>query len=327
MYNFVKTRFDMFTETKIGLNYSDVYLIPNYSTVRTRQNCHTAIKLGNHVFDLPVIPANMKTIVDVDTCKFLARHGMFYIMHRFNVNVVDFCKEMISNKLYTSISVGVSKESRSDLTRLYTWNITPDYITLDIAHAHSINALEMIDYIKKIFPKSFLIAGNVATAEGVKFLTKCGANAVKVGISNGAACTTKDATGFIIPQFTSVLEASRKASVPIIADGGIRTIGDISKALVAGASMVMAGSLFAGYDENPNFTKTDDGKCVYFGSASEENKGEHSYVEGKQLLIDPKGSMVNLLDDISAGLKSAISYAGGRNLKAFNNVKWGIIHK
>jgi GMP reductase len=317
----------MLNENKIGLNYSDVYLIPNYGIAKTRQDCYTAIKLGNHVFGIPVIPANMKSIVDISTCKFLARKGIFYIMHRFDVDVVDFCNEMRNNKLYTSISVGVSKKSRTDLTRLYTWNIIPDYITLDIAHAHSINAAEMITFIKRIFPKSFLIAGNVATSEGVKFLAKCGANAVKVGISNGAACTTKDATGFIVPQFTSVLDASRKAPVPIIADGGIKTIGDISKALVAGASMIMAGGLFAGYDENPKFTKTKDGKCVYFGSASEENKGEHSYVEGKQLIVEPRGSMSVLLDDIGAGLRSAISYAGGKNLKAFNNVKWGVVHK
>lgn len=311
-----------------GYDYSDIYLIPRHGVVESRKDTSTKVKFGQRTFDLPVVPANMKTIVDYDTCKFLAQNNLFYIMHRFDVDIVNFCQRTIFDNMYSSISVGVGKESRDDLTKLYNKGLVPDYITIDIAHGDSVMSLKMIEIIKNLFPNTFLIVGNVATAKGVRTLEKAGADATKVGIGQGLVCTTKDATGFTVPQFTAVVNACQEAKKPVIADGGIRCIGDISKAIVGGASMIMAGSLFSGFNENPQLSRQNDGKFLYYGSASAENKGNSTFVEGRVTTIEPKGSMSSLISSLKDGISSAISYSGGKTLEDMRNyTKYGVFHK
>ena len=311
-----------------GYDYSDIYLIPRHGVVESRKDTDTKVKFGPRTFDLPVVPANMKTIVDYDTCKFLAQNNLFYIMHRFDVDILDFCKKMISLGLYTSISIGVNKESRDDLIKLYRNNIKPDYITIDIAHGDSVMSLRMIEIVKTLFPSTFLIAGNVATASGVQTLEKAGADATKVGIGQGLVCETKNVSGFTVPQFTAVVNTCEGAKKPVIADGGIRCIGDISKAIVGGASMIMAGSLFSGFNENPQLSRQNDGKFLYYGSASAENKGNSTFVEGRVTTIEPKGSMSSLISSLKDGISSAISYSGGKTLEDMRNyTKYGVFHK
>lgn len=694
-----------------GYDYSDIYLIPRHGVVESRKDTDTKVKFGPRTFDLPVVPANMKTIVDFNTCKFLANNNLFYIMHRFDVDIVEFCKSALYYDMYVSISVGVGKESRDDLTRLYNFGMVPDYITIDIAHGDSVMSLKMIEMIKALFPSSFLIVGNVATAKGVRTLEKAGADATKVGIGQGcfaagtrillangtykniedinlhdevisgtgnptkvvgvrmsgikkvckyknnhfyddtictpdhkhyvfekpnltesslnsksnsyfmekyennygwkeirdvrndllllpskinfrmesdftfnlidysdsnkisnmgtifndinssyelgyvfgvflgdgnsrvtttdrfigdkqtyntitslafffglnekdianktkdnikkcfnvdaeivedltrnmtivrvnkaplarfftkefyfnsnkilqnkflvnnieyirgiidglidsdgtieedrktftntskylvelygilsymlygklpsytknkktigklvganinnvvdsytlkdnisnqqicgeyiinkisstedldimvqvydievecdthsfianntivhnSVCTTKDATGFTVPQFTAVVNACQEAKKPVIADGGIRCIGDISKAIVGGATLIMAGSLFSGFNENPQLSRQNDGKFLYYGSASAENKGNSTFVEGRVTTIEPKGSMSSLISSLKDGISSAISYSGGKTLEDMRNyTKYGVFHK
>ena len=157
----------------------------------------------------------------------------------------------------------------------------------------------MIKHIKKHLPDSFVIAGNVGTPEGVRELENAGADATKVGIGPGRVCITKIKTGFGTGgwQLAVLNICSKAARKPIIADGGLRTHGDIAKSIRFGASMVMIGSLFAAHEESPGETVELDGKRYkeYFGSASEFQKGEHKNVEGKKIFVEHKG----LLNDTS----------------------------
>ncbi|MBL4931871.1 GMP reductase [Clostridium paridis] len=311
-------------------DYEDIQLIPAKCIVNSRLECDTSVTLGKHTFRLPVVPANMQTIIDEKIALYLAENGYFYIMHRFNPEKrIDFIKDMKSRGLLTSISVGVKDEEYEFIKKLAADNLLPDYITIDIAHGHANSVISMIQHIKNFLPDSFLIAGNVGTPEAVRELEHAGADATKVGIGPGKVCITKIKTGFGTGgwQLAALRWCGKAASKPIIADGGIRTHGDIAKSIRFGASMVMIGSLFAGHEESPGETIEMDGKLYkeYFGSASEFQKGERKNVEGKKMFVEFKGSLKNTLIEMEQDLQSSISYAGGNNIEAIRTVDYVIV--
>ncbi|WP_129725984.1 GMP reductase [Ectobacillus funiculus] len=311
-------------------DYEDIQLIPAKSIVNSRSECDTSVTFGGRTFKLPVVPANMQTIIDEKVAIFLAENGYFYIMHRFEPNTrLSFVKEMQSRGLFASISVGVKEEEYRFVQQLADEQLSPEYITIDIAHGHSNAVIQMIQHIKKLLPDSFVIAGNVGTPEAVRELENAGADATKIGIGPGKACITKIKTGFGTGgwQLAALRWCAKAASKPIIADGGIRTHGDIAKSVRFGASMVMIGSLFAGHEESPGETIEKDGKIYkeYFGSASEFQKGERKNVEGKKLLVEHKGSLIDTLTEMEQDLQSSISYAGGNKLDAIRHVDYVIV--
>lgn len=187
----------------------------------------------------------------------------------------------------------------------------------------------MIKHIKQHIPESFVIAGNVGTPEGVRELENAGADATKVGIGPGRVCITKIKTGFGTGgwQLAAINACSKAARKPMIADGGIRTNGDIAKSIRFGASMVMVGSLFAAHEESPGETVELEGKLYkeYFGSASEFQKGERKNVEGKKMFVEHKGSLKDTLIEIEQDLQSSISYAGGKDLHSITKVDYVIV--
>ncbi len=311
-------------------DYEDIQLIPNKCIVNSRSECNTAVKLGERTFRMPIVPANMQTIIDEKIAEQLAVNGYFYIMHRFEENArIPFIKKMLNKKLYASISVGVKKEEYDFIEELAGLKIQPEYITIDIAHGHSDSVIQMIKHIKKHLPKSFVIAGNVGTPEAVRELENAGADATKLGIGPGKVCITKTKTGFGTGgwQLAALRWCSQAARKPIIADGGIRTHGDIAKSIRFGASMVMIGSLFAGHEESPGETKVENGVVYkeYFGSASEFQKGEKRNVEGKKIWIPYKGHLADTLIEMEQDLQSSISYAGGRDLESIRKVDYVIV--
>lgn len=311
-------------------DYEDIQLVPNKCIVKSRSEIDTRIKFGPMTFNIPVVPANMQTVIDEKLAVWLAQNGYFYIMHRFDEDErLPFVKRMHDQGLFASISAGVKPKEHELIDELAAQNLVPEYITIDIAHGHSDTVIEMIKHIKQAMPGVFVIAGNVGTPEGVRELENAGADATKVGIGPGKACITKLKTGFGTGgwQLAAVRLCAKAASKPIIADGGIRNNGDIAKSVRFGASMVMIGSMFAGHEETPGEVVEQDGQKykVYYGSASQYQKGQYKNVEGKKLLVPYRGHISDTLREMQEDLQSSISYAGGKELMALRKVDYVIV--
>ncbi|SDW45092.1 GMP reductase [Variovorax sp. YR634] len=307
-------------------DYDNILLLPRKCRVESRSECDTSVTLGERSFRLPVVPANMKTVVDESICLWLAQNGYFYVMHRFDLDNVKFVKEMQGKGVFASISLGVKKADYDTVDQLVAQGLVPEYVTIDIAHGHADSVKNMIGHLKEKLPKTFVIAGNVGTPEAVIDLENWGADATKVGIGPGKVCITKLKTGFGTGgwQLSALKWCARVATKPIIADGGIRDHGDIAKSVRFGASMVMIGSLFAGHEESPGKTVEVDGVLFkeYYGSASDFNKGEYKHVEGKRILEPIKGKLAETLVEMEQDVQSSISYAGGRALMDIRKVNY-----
>ncbi len=310
-------------------DYDNILLLPRKCRVESRSECDSSVELGGRSFRIPAVPANMKTVVNERICTWLAQNGYFYVMHRFDLDNVQFVKDMHAKDCFASISLGVKQPDYATVDRFVAEGITPEYITIDIAHGHSDNVKNMIQYLKAKLPKAFVIAGNVGTPEAVIDLENWGADATKVGIGPGKVCITKLKTGFGTGgwQLSAVKWCARVATKPIIADGGIRSHGDIAKSIRFGATMVMVGSLFAGHEESPGKTVEVDGELFkeYYGSASDFNKGEYKHVEGKRILEPIKGKLAETLVEMQQDIQSSISYAGGKKLMDIRKVNYVIL--
>ncbi|HJG48997.1 MULTISPECIES: GMP reductase [Ruoffia] len=311
-------------------DFEDVQMIPNKSIVQSRSECDTSIKFGPREFKIPVVPANMQTVMNEELAVWFAENDYFYIMHRFDEEGrIPFVKMMHEKGLFASISVGIKDYEYDFVRQLAEEKIVPEYITIDVAHGHSEYVIDMIRFVKEYLPETFLIAGNVGTPEAVRELENAGADATKVGVGPGRVCITKLKTGFGTGgwQLAAVRACAKAATKPIIADGGIRHNGDIAKAVRFGASMVMIGSLFAAHEESPGKSREIDGKMFkeYFGSASEHQKGEHKNVEGKIEMIRARGKLIDTLVEMQQDLQSAISYAGGNKLEAIRHVDYVLV--
>lgn len=329
---------------KKAFKYSDIALIPNYSECLTRSNCDTSLNLFGQKYKLPIIPANMKAVINYELSKWMSENDYFYIMHRFDNDLYKQVEQANYEEWKTiSFSIGVQDKDKTFIHKLKDNKLRLDFLTIDIAHGHSIKMKRMIEFIKENLPNTKVIAGNVATAQAVKQLSDWGADVVKVGVGQGSPCTTKDKTGFTVPMFSCTqtcsgvhsaseneddLFGSDGGEIPIIADGGISYNGDIAKALVAGAKMVMAGSLFAACSDSPATTVKIDGAYYrgYFGSASYQNKGHTDHIEGKLNKIQDNGMpYAKKLIEIEQDLQSSISYAGGNSLDIFSEVGYHIV--
>lgn len=211
-----------------------------------------------------------------------------------------------------------------------------DVMVVDIAHGHSDNAINCVHLIKKAFKDCELIAGNIATGRGTEDLIRVGVDAVKVGVGSGSICITRVITGSGVPQLTAILDSvkiSKKYEIPVISDGGIRNSGDLTKALAAGSSSVMVGSLLGGTDESPGKTLVKNGKKykIYRGMASfyaslgrkyreegeqiNESDELNDYVpEGVEAMVSYKGSVVEIIRQLVGGLRSGLSYCGAKTI-------------
>ena len=310
-------------------DYDNILLLPRKCRVQSRSECDASVTLGGRSFRIPVVPANMKTVVSAELCVWLAQNGYFYVMHRFDLDNLQFVRDMKAKGVFASISLGVKSADYATVDQLVAEGLTPDYITIDIAHGHADTVRDMIVYLKEKLPTSFVIAGNVATPEAVIDLENWGADATKVGIGPGKVCITKMKTGFGTGgwQLAALKWCARVATKPIIADGGIREHGDIAKSIRFGASMVMIGSMLAGLEESPGQTVEVDGKLFkeYYGSASDFNKGEYKHVEGKRILEPIKGRLEDTLREMREDVQSSISYAGGTKLLDIRKVNYVVL--
>jgi len=317
-----------------NFDFSNINLVPKLCVVDSRNQCSTTIKIGRRDFKLPIVPANMECIINDDIAIMLAQQGYFYIHHRFSVNALEFAKKMSKLNLPISISLGVNQDAYDTLLELKDNNLMPDYVTIDVAHGHSIKMKYILKWIKSIPNPPFVIAGNVSTKEGTSDLESWGADAVKVGIGPGAACTTYVATGFgsrgcQASTIKLCADSLKNSNTMIVADGGIKEPGDIAKSLVLGADLVMIGGMFSGLKDSPGNTVTGlDGRLYkeFWGSASAWQSGKKNRIEGtKKLVLMKQTGFLEELAYLEECLQSAISYGGGKTLECFKSV--GIINK
>ena len=331
-------------------DYKDINLIPKYSEIDSRSECDTSVMFGKKIFKLPIVPANMRACINEELAEKLAREGYFYIIHRFDVDIISFIKTMNKKKLFTSISVGVNQDAYEILYNIKKEKLEVDYITVDIAHGHCNKMKLMLEFLNRQFPLSFIIAGNVSTTEATRDLLTWGADCIKVGIGPGSACTTYPCTGFgsrgcqacVVNICATV--AREEFNACVIADGGITEPADITKSIVLGASMVMIGGMLSGFFDSPGDVYIDidnttlpvtkwrietlDSSKLYkqfFGSASSLNKGHTKHVEGKVMKVPFKNqSILDYYKYLQECLQSSISYGGGKNILSLTKVNYVI---
>lgn len=307
-----------------GLTFDDVLLVPHRSEIRSRKDPDlTSFLTKDHKLRTPFISANMDTVTEAPMASKMDELGGFGIIHRFmsaenQMNQVQ--KVLESGASLVGASVGVNSSDKDRAIGLIDAGV--GLITIDIAHGHSESMLETISWLKSRWPDISVIAGNVVTAEGTLDLIDAGADAVKVGIGPGSMCTTRIITGCGIPQLTAIAictQVSRQRNIPIIADGGIRTSGDIVKALCAGASTVMLGSVLSGTIETPG--EIQSGHKLYRGmaskSAQESWRGgvpKGMAAEGESVKIPVKGHVEDVIYELMGGLRSGMTYLNAQSI-------------
>jgi IMP dehydrogenase len=319
---------------KKAYTYDDINLIPSYSEVESRKNIDlTAQFTKNYKIKIPLIASPMDTVCGVEMAVAMMRLGGVGIIHRFmtidsqskSVSIVaDIAKkENYDSDTPIAAAIGANGdylERSQELTKNGA-----NVILIDVAHGHHKFVKIALEKLKQTLPDYVdVIAGNITTHQAAIDLVNWGADALRTGVGNGSLCTTRIKTGFGIPSITAIEDVSEVSTVPIIADGGIRTSGDIAKALAVGASTVMLGSLLAGTKESPGrILETPNGLFKrYRGAASLETKSVHGMeernVEGESTVIPFKGGISFVIEGLLDGLRSALSYAGASNLGEFN---------
>lgn len=335
-----------------GITFDDVFVDTQYSEIASRSDVNLTTDMGSFSMGLPVISANMPNITEWKMAKIMAVNRGMGFLHRFYPtvaeNVTDFYKAVgkiavatgVASplvELKVGVSVGVKDEEKIRFDSLYEEGAR--IFCIDVAHGHCKLMKNMIKWIhSRELEGVTIVAGNIATRAAALDLVDWGAHILKVGIGPGKVCRTRSNTGVGKPQFSALMEvydAVKKWSyIKIIADGGIKTTGDIAKALIF-ADAVMIGAVLAGTSETPGDAFPEPGTDLtnrsfykmYGGSASMENKVANGqkprFVEGEMLKVSFKGHAKYLLREIQDGLQSAFSLSGAGNLKEYKaKVKW-----
>ncbi len=312
---------------KKTITFEDVLISPKFSTIGSRAECSTAVKIAGIDLDIPIISANMDTVTEESMAEAMHANGGLGVLHRFcslerNVGMFN------SSPTTSFISVGITSSEKDRVDALYKAGARN--FCVDVAHAASMNTVDMYRWMTNTYPNIRVMIGNFATLQSIDaFLNKVGDKpvAVKVGIGGGSMCTTREVTGVGVPQLSalmSIYPSMKNYGIPVISDGGHKKIGDICKAL-AFADAVMLGGMLAGTTETPGDLHYHEGVPYksYRGSASKESYevqgkvAEHRTAEGESTLIRCKGSVNDILQSIKAGIKSAMSYVGARDLNEY----------
>ena len=312
------------------VTYDDVQIVPKLSNIKHRKDCKTITRVTKNVWlDIPLVSSPMDTVTDYDMCMEMDRLGGMGFLHRFNkpteiANTIQwFRKEKPDGTI--GASIGVTGDYVDD-TQMYVDN-GAQVILIDVAHGHHTLVKEALRRIKNEVEGQFdVLVGNVATKEAAKDLCEWGADGLRIGVGGGSLCSTRIQTGVGLPMVSSVLDCVSVADdydVPCMADGGVRSPGDVCKGLGAGADTVMLGSLLSGTKESPG-SITKQGQWPnevlqkkYRGSASLESKqdrGETKNVEGYSTTIPYKGKVKRIIDDIMDGVRSSMSYVGAKDI-------------
>ena len=309
---------------KDGLTFDDVLLRPRFSSIKSRSEINiSSVFNDRHELQLPVISAPMDTVSESDMAEAMDNSGAMAVIHRYN-SIEAQCQQIVSLPPETVVgaAIGVSGDYMERATELYRSGCR--FFCVDIAHGHHVLMKTALTNLRKTFSSEVTImAGNIATLQGFNDLSDWGADAIRVGIGGGSICSTRIKTGHGVPTLQSVIDCAKSdRDAKLIADGGIRTSGDIVKALAAGADFVMLGSLLAGTTESPGQLLKDGSggmRKVYRGMASKEAqidwRGHTASVEGVTSSVPLKGPVSAVLKDLERGIRSGFSYSGARNLR------------
>ena len=311
-------------------SFDDVLLVPNYSDVNSRVEINIGNKLANYKFDIPIISSPMDTVTEYEMSVVMAESGGMGIIHRYNtIEDQAFLVQRTLSDAGADIvgaAVGTTGDYEERASALY--EVGAQLICLDVAHGHHVLVKSALQKLKSNFgDRIHLMAGNVATLEAFNDLADWGADSIKVGIGGGSICSTRIQTGHGMPTLQSIFECSKSdRDAKLIADGGIKTSGDIVKALAGGADFVMLGSLLAGTDETPGevYTSISGEKYkAYRGMASREAqvdwRGNVGSLEGISTTIPYRGPVSNILADLTRGIRSGFSYSGARTIEDLHN--------
>ena len=320
-----------------GITFDDVLLVPAYSEVLPREVSLKG-RFSRHItLESPFASAAMDTVTEGRMAAAMARKGGIGVIHK-NMTAEKQAEEVASVKaqgLIVAAGVGITPDILDRVKALAQAGV--DAIVLDSAHGHSKGVVDALKAVKAGFPALDVVVGNIATAAAAKDLIAAGADGLKVGIGPGSICTTRIVAGVGMPQLTAIADVAEVAGdIPVIADGGLRYSGDVVKALAAGASCVMCGSMFAGTDEAPGEVVEVDGvkmkgyrgmgsiDAMQAGSADRYfQKGAKKLVpEGVVARVPYKGSVEDVIFQLEGGLRSGMGYCGAKDLDALHKAQF-----
>jgi len=314
---------------KEAVTYDDMLLVPQYSDITSRSEVDITSCLGHREFTLPIIASPMDTVSETDMAIAMNQAGGLAVLHRYN-SIAEQQDMATQVNGQVAAAIGVTGDYLERAEALIAAGV--DILCIDVAHGHHSLVKKALKELRNEYDNHiYIIAGNVCTLEGINDVADWGANAVRCNIGGGSICSTRLVSGHGLPGLQTIFDCARTdREVSIIADGGIKTSGDIVKALAAGADFVMCGSLLAGTEESPGQAiALPDGSRVkeYRGMASKDAqldwRNKSSTPEGIASYIPYKGSVVDILRDLEGGIKSGLSYTGARNLTELRHkVEW-----
>jgi len=326
--------FDKFVSFE-GLSFDDVLLLPDYTELKREEIDFSSYLTQTIKLNVPLVSSPMDTVTEEILAETIALEGGIGIIHR-NLPIDQqalMVKKIKDKRLLVGAAVGAGKDFEERVRELIKAQVS--VIVIDSAHGFSKSVIEATSFIKKNYPKVPLISGNVATYEGAKALIKAGADTLRVGMGPGSICTTRIISGMGVPQITAILEtvrAAKPSKIPVIADGGIRSSGDITKALAAGASTVMIGSLFAGTEEAPgelviingkkyksyrgmgSISAMKEGGAARYGQKYQKGKEKKLIAEGIEGLVPYRGKLTDFVSQLIGGLKAGMYYLGAKTI-------------
>lgn len=320
-----------------GITFDDVLLVPAYSEVLPREVSLNGRFSRNIGLESPFASAAMDTVTEAPMAIAMARKGGIGVIHK-NMTAEKQADEVAKVKaegLKVAAGVGITADVLERVEKLAKAGV--DAIVLDSAHGHSKGVLDALKAVKAAFPALDVVVGNIATAAAAKDLIAAGADGLKVGIGPGSICTTRIVAGVGMPQLTAIADVAEVAGdIPVIADGGLRYSGDVVKALAAGASCVMCGSMFAGTDEAPGDIVEVDGVKMkgYRGMGSidamEAGSADRYFQKGAKKLVPEgvvarvpyKGSVEDVIFQLEGGLRSGMGYCGAKDLAALHKARF-----
>lgn len=319
-----------------GLTFDDVLIIPNYTDIKRDRIDVSTTLTAKIKLSIPLLSSPMDTVTTSRMAIAMGKLGGLGVIHR-NLSIdgqVQEVKKVKKENLPAAAAVGVGADMQDRVKALVSAGV--DVLVIDSAHGFSSWVIDTTKYISHNYPDIALVAGSVATAAGAKALIDAGASCLRVGMGPGSICTTRIVAGMGVPQITAILDTvavARGYNIPVMADGGLRYSGDIVKALSAGASTVMSGSLFAGCDEAPgkkisvkgkmyksyrgmgSVSAMKQGSAIRYGQEYRKGQEKKLIAEGVEGMVSYKGMLADVVTQLVGGLKTGMYYAGAKNIE------------